>query len=76
MNEIHRAFAPGMRIRAAVPGEINVFVEGLVDEFDGHVLKMTPDFTGGAGTWSNWQFNVAGQPGPQGIQGVQGPVGP
>lgn len=76
VNEAHVAFASGMRVRASPIGTPNTWMEGIVNTFDGVTLAFTVDRTKGAGSYSSWTINVAGEPGDPGAQGIQGVVGP
>src|SRR5262252_2900323 len=70
MVEYGLGFVPGMRLRASVPeGPIN-WVEGVCTSYVNNQLTLNVDLTGGGGTYSHWQINVAGE------QGQTGPVGP
>lgn len=81
MEEFGLGFVPGARIRATAGS--NLFVEGVVSSYDEPNLIMVVDFLMGAGTFTSWNLNVAGQPGqpgaagPAGAQGIPGtPGGP
>jgi len=76
INEYNRSFFPGTRIRATAVGYTNVWLEGIVVSWDGETMVLDGDLQSGTGNYSNWQINVAGQPGVQGQTGPVGPVGP
>ena len=66
MNEFNLGFNPGMRVRAAVTGTTDQWIEGVVTAFDfpTNTLTFTADITSGAGAYADWSVNIAGQPGP------------
>jgi hypothetical protein len=68
MNEYGLSFSPGARVRATATS--GVFIEGIVNSYDGETLLFTPDLSNGTGTFNDWNINIAGE------QGVIGPVGP
>jgi len=76
IEEFNRSFSNGVRLRFTAVGFTNVWLEGVVVAWDGTNLTLDPDFSAGAGTFSNWTVNVAGQPGAQGPIGATGPQGP
>jgi hypothetical protein len=73
MEEFGLGFVAGVRIRATAGS--NLFVEGVVATYAEPNLSMVVDYLVGAGTFSDWSLNVAGQPGTQGIAGPPGPQG-
>jgi hypothetical protein len=76
INEYNRSFFPGTRVRATAVGFSNVWLEGIVITWDGSNVTMDGDLASGTGVYSNWNINVAGQPGAQGATGPTGPTGP
>jgi hypothetical protein len=76
INERNRSFFPGTRVRATATGYSNVWLEGVVVTWDGQNVTIDGDLSAGTGVYSDWQINVAGQPGMQGATGPMGPVGP
>jgi hypothetical protein len=74
INEYNRSFYLNTRLRATAVGFSDTFFEGLVTAWDGQIVTILPDLAHNpsATIYSNWNLNVAGQPG---IQGIQGPVG-
>jgi hypothetical protein len=72
--EYNRSFFPGTRLRATAAGYLNTWIEGNVTAWDGETLSLSPDFSSGAGSYSDWQINVAGQPGTPGTPGSGGGI--
>lgn len=80
MEEVNLSFVPGQRIRASAmdaPIGTTVYLEGVVQSYDGLHLTIMPDSYKGAlnTVWHDWAIGVAGDPGPQGPQGPQGAPG-
>jgi hypothetical protein len=76
IQEYGRSFFPGTRIRVSAGGFSDVWLEGIVTAWDGQIVSIDGDLSSGTGTYSNWNVNVAGEPGNQGPIGPVGPVGP
>jgi hypothetical protein len=76
INEFNRSFFPGTRIRATAVGFSNVWLEGIVTAWDGEFVSFIGDLSSGAGGYSDWTINIAGERGVQGPIGSQGPIGP
>lgn len=76
INEYNRSFFPGTRLRATAVGFTDVWLEGIVTEWDGVIVSIDGDLSSGTGTYSDWQINVAGEQGQQGPIGPVGPIGP
>ena len=75
MNEPGLEFKPGLRVRASHTGGLNQWEEGVVVDYVASVLTIALDLSAGVGTFSGWQINVAGEPGPSGVAGASGPPG-
>ncbi|WP_045012287.1 hypothetical protein [Bradyrhizobium sp. LTSP849] len=56
------AYTNGARIRAASNGDTTKWVEGVAT-YSGTTLTINVDKINGSGTFSDWNFNIAGQPG-------------
>jgi hypothetical protein len=76
INEYNRSFFPGTRLRMTAVGFDDVWLEGIVTAWDGQTVTIDGDLASGTGTYSNWQINVAGEPGIDGEPGSAGPPGP
>lgn len=86
MEEYGLSFLPGQRVRATAIEATGVWMEGLVQSYNGQDVVILPDLTKGTGVYDDWKISVAGEPGvvgPQGPQGIAGtpggppgPVGP
>jgi len=78
VEEYNRAFYPGTRLRATAVGPVNTWIEGIVTAWDPatQLVTIDADSSSGAGSYSSWNINVAGQPGAQGPTGPMGPTGP
>jgi hypothetical protein len=74
--EYNRSFFPGTRLRMTAVGFVDTWLEGVVTAWDGEIVSIDGDLASGTGTYSNWQINVAGEPGQQGPTGPQGADGP
>ena len=58
------AYTPGTRMRIASAGTPGAWMEGAVTAYDGvGNLTLSVDSIGTAGTFADWNFSVAGQPG-------------
>jgi hypothetical protein len=55
----------GSRVRATSAANHNNWMEGITS-YVGTTLTMTADTTGGSGTYADWLFSIAGQPGASG----------
>jgi phage gp45-like len=75
------AYSVGARVRASSRAAPTSFMEGLVSAYSGGLLTVNVDLTGGSGTASDWNLNLAGVPGatgplgPAGASGATGPTG-
>lgn len=76
MDQSLLGFLPGIRVRASYVGNASNWMEGIVTAFDGQDLTILVDLEHGAGVYSDWQINVAGERGQTGPIGLTGPVGP
>jgi hypothetical protein len=74
--EYNRSFFPGTRLRMTAVGFADTWLEGIVTAWDGEIVSIDGDLASGTGTYSDWQINVAGEPGQQGPIGATGPTGP
>jgi hypothetical protein len=75
INEYNRSFFPGTRLRATATGFADTWLEGVVTTWDGTNVTIDGDLSKGVGGYSNWEINVAGQPGQVGPQGPPGSTG-
>ena len=73
------AYKVGARMRgtAVSDGTGATFVEGLLKSYSGTAMVITIDKIGanGGSSYSNWNFNIAGQPGAAAVSGISGAVG-
>jgi hypothetical protein len=76
MDQTGLGFVPGVRVRAAAPASITAWIEGVVTAFDNINLTVQSDLINGAGVYTAWNINVAGQPGKTGATGNTGAQGP
>lgn len=76
MEEYGLNFQPGIRVRATAAAVADVWMEGVVTDYSDNELDLVVDLKSGAGSYSDWLINVAGEPGSQGPQGPMGPQGP
>ncbi|SFV11295.1 hypothetical protein [Bradyrhizobium arachidis] len=53
----------GARVRAAAASDATKWMEGVAT-YSGTTLTISVDKTNGSGTFANWTFAIAGQPGP------------
>lgn len=70
------AYVAGQRIRAISTSSPTSYVEGVIQSFSSSTLTVTLDTAAGSGSYSSWQFAVAGTFGATGPQGSVGPTGP
>ncbi|MGY4313720.1 hypothetical protein [Bradyrhizobium sp. JR3.5] len=56
------AYLNGARVRASSNGSPANWMEGIIT-YSGSALTITVDKTNGSGTFTDWNFNVVGQPG-------------
>lgn len=54
------AYSAGARVRASSAANIANYMEGLVTGYSGTSLTINVDATGGSGTKSDWNINIAG----------------
>lgn len=76
IEEFNRSFFPGTRLRATAKNFDDVWLEGIVTAWDGQTVTINGDLASGVGVYSDWQINVAGEPGINGVPGSPGPPGP
>lgn len=76
IEEFNRSFYPGTRLRATAADFTDAWLEGIVTAWDGENVSIDPDLSSSLGSYTNWQINVAGEPGQKGVTGDVGPVGP
>ena len=69
------AWAPGMFISAVSESAPSNFMTGTVTSYSGTTLTVDILSTGGAGTYVDWQINLAGSVGPVGPAGAAGAAG-
>jgi hypothetical protein len=62
-TQVGLAYAAGARARASSNANGANFMEGLVTAYAGDSLTINITKTGGAGTFADWNINVAGDPG-------------
>jgi hypothetical protein len=60
------AFSAGARARASYSSNTADYMEGLVTSYSGTTLVINVDTTGGSGTFTSWNINVAGNVGATG----------
>lgn len=60
------AYSAGARARAASAANGANYMEGLVTSYSGTTLVINVTKTGGAGTFADWNINLAGEPGANG----------
>ena len=71
------AYVAGQRVRAINPVALTTYVEGIITQVVKNVsITVAVDSKNGTGTYSDWVFAVAGNPGLNGTMGVNGAVGP
>jgi hypothetical protein len=63
------AYSAGARVRIASAATPTNWMEGLVASYSGTTLTFTADKSNGSGTLSDWNINLAGQPGADGSSG-------
>jgi hypothetical protein len=66
INEDNRGWGQGQRLRAASDADGSNFMEGVITSYGGNSLTLDVDLVGGTGTFADWTFSVAGQPGEDG----------
>ncbi len=65
------AYSPGARVRVSdVANPTTKWMEGVVTAYSGTTLTFTADKSGGSGTLTSWNINIAGQPGATGASGA------
>lgn len=76
------AYTAGARVRTSSEADTSNWMEGLCTSYSGTSLVVNVTLTDGSGTHSDWNINLAGEPGdgggdpgPQGEQGEPGPPG-
>lgn len=73
------AYTVGARVRVSNSANTSRFMDGNVTAYSGTSMTVTVDAIGSTGTYSAWDINIIGLPGPAGgvgPQGAQGPAGP
>jgi len=71
------AFLLGNRVRVAYATTPANYVEGIIVSLtENSSIAVYVDTYGGSGTYTSWNFGIAGQVGPVGTTGATGPVGP
>ena len=60
------AFSVGARVRASFPPNPDNFIEGIIISYVDNTLIVNSSLTQGFGTYSSWDFNIAGEPGAGG----------
>jgi hypothetical protein len=71
------AYVAGQRVRVINPLALTTYVEGIITQVVKNVsITVAVSATNGTGTYSEWVFAVAGNPGTDGTVGVNGVVGP
>jgi hypothetical protein len=68
------AYTVGARTRISSNATPTNFVEGLVTAYSGTSLTINADLTGGSGSFSDGNINVAGQQGTAGLPGAAGGI--
>jgi hypothetical protein len=69
-TQAQSAFVAGTRVRASAASNTANFMEGTISNFSGTSLTISVDTTAGSGTFTSWNFSVAGLQGTQGAQGI------
>lgn len=83
VKEFNPGFQVGTRMRAAVTGTTDQWMEGIVTGFDyaTNTLTLAADLISGSGVthggvaWQDWTLNITGQPGARGERGETGAKG-
>jgi hypothetical protein len=57
------AYSPGARARISARSAPANWVEGIVTAYSATAMSVAVDLIGGAGAFSAWNINLAGQPG-------------
>jgi hypothetical protein len=57
------AYLPGARVRMASAANVSNYMEGLVTSYSGPSLVVGVSKASGAGTFADWNINIAGDPG-------------
>lgn len=57
------AYVAGSRVRATSAGDTTRFMEGVVTSYSGTTLVINVDNIGATGTYADWNFSIAGDPG-------------
>ena len=71
------AYTAGQRVRVINPLALTTYVEGIITQVIKNVsITVAVSTTNGTGTYSDWVFAVAGNPGTNGTVGVNGAAGP
>jgi hypothetical protein len=71
------AYTAGQRVRVINPLALTTYVEGIITQVVKNVsISVDVDARSGTGTYSDWVFAVAGNPGVNGTVGVNGAAGP
>ena len=71
------AYTAGQRVRVINPLALTTYVEGIITQVVKNVsITVAVSVTNGTGTYSEWVFAVAGNPGVDGTIGVNGAAGP
>lgn len=71
------AYVVGQRVRAINPLNYTTYVEGIISQLVTNVsITVDLDSSSGTGSFSEWIFAVAGNPGTPGTIGVNGAPGP
>jgi hypothetical protein len=71
------AYVAGQRVRVINPLALTTYVEGIITQVVKNVsITVAVTATNGTGTYSDWVFAVAGNPGVNGTIGVNGAAGP
>jgi hypothetical protein len=71
------AYVAGQRVRVINPLALTTYVEGIITQVVKNVsITVAVSATNGTGTYSEWVFAVAGNPGTNGTVGVNGAAGP
>jgi hypothetical protein len=61
------AYGAGARVRASSAADGSNYMEGLATAYSGTTLTINVTATGGSGVHSDWNINLAGQPGTNGV---------
>ena len=65
------AYSAGARVRATDGSNVANYMEGVVTSYSDTTLVFTADTSGGSGTPSSWNINLAGNVGNGSIRGCQ-----